>query len=377
MLCPNLKAQPTASPLSLDPIEADSIYLMDFFWDAMQKKAIANDATPVKHSWTVKKISATKVAKLEAKWNKIAANLTITGSPKGKADNMTKAIKDFNTAWQLSQLTAKAQYIDLAERILVNRIMPLWLANPSAKGSKEANDIFRTIDQMAYSVRGKDVYINMFMRSNAHMQNSNINIYLQASNSSPWYYDTSLNFVDNMDIIQQMDETKFNDYKRVFHYAETQLDSSEVVFHIRIPSWLTGNDMLPGYKNLGKRERIQIIAKGNVCMPEIKDGYAILSDKWGVRDLINIRIPSPILRLQDERSPNSVALQRGPIVYAFEDLQPGATFNPSTPIDHEFSDNHQAIILTGEVSANGQSTPYHALPYYISKASATIFAPTK
>lgn len=377
MLCPALKAQTTAPTLPLYPIEADSIYLMDFFWDSMQKKAQANDSTPVKHSWAVKPLPAAKVAKLAGKWEKATADIIITGAHRNKADNLATAVKDFDASWQLFMLTGHSRYIDYAERTLVNRIIPLWLNNPKAKGSKEANDILRTVDQMAYSVNGKDVYINTFMRSNAHLQNADFNIYLQTMSSAPWYYETSLAFADNMEPAQAMDDKQLNPLQREITYAETTLDSSYAVLHIRIPSWLTGQDMLPNHKTQAKRERIQFIVKGTICKPEIRDGYAIITGHWGVRDLISVRIPTPILRVTDEKSPSHIALQRGPIVYAFEQLDPSATLDPSAPIDHQFSHEHQAITLSGNTTANGQSTPFSALPYYISKQNAPLFAPKK
>lgn len=363
--------------MPLAPIHADSIYLMDFFWDSYQQQAEKLDATPVKYNWQVKKTAASKVAKMVAQCDKAIENATILGNTKGMTDNLEQSIKLFNLSYQLSLLTGNAKYIDFAERILYNRILKQWATERGSKTWKEANDILRTIDKMAYSQSGNNIYVNTLMRCNAHLTDKDMDVYLQTVNSSPWMYNTSIKFADNMRPIDVQATDTINSYVKIIYTEKSTLEPSEATIHIRVPSWVNGKNFLPCFTAKAKRETMQILVNGIVKSPEIIDGYAVLSGTWAPDDLISIRIPTPILRVTSKEDGSQVALQRGPIVYQFEEMPAGYALNPSDPISHAFDQQLQCTTLSGNLKADASSVPFRALPSYIETPECNFFVPAK
>lgn len=375
----------TALNAPLAPIHADSIYLMDFFWDKYQHKASQLDATPVKHDWSVKKTSAGKVAKLVAQCDKAMQQASILGNTKGKADNLEQSVKLFNLSYQLALLTGHAKYIDFAEHILYNRILTQWASERNSKAWKEANDILRTIDQMAYSQQDDHIYINTLMRSNAHLTAPGVDIYLQTNNSSPWQYDTSINFASNMQPVNvQYVENVYEDptdpttllYKKIYT-PQSNLQPSQATIHIRIPWWTNGKNYLPAYIAKAKKDAMHIMINGVAANPEIKDGYAVITRSWAPDDLISIHIPTPILRITDRQDDSQTALQRGPIVYQFDEVDPHCTLNPSSPINHQYDQTMQCTILTGKMQNGTATAPFRALPAYLRTPGCKNFVPTR
>lgn len=363
--------------LPLKPIDKDSIYMMDFFWDGLQCKAdsIAAQTTPRKKKQ--KKTTSTEIKALTQQWEATTANLKLTGEEKDKPSSLAGSIKLFNDSYLLFHHTGKAKYIDVAERVLANSILKQWQTDSDFSARMEATQLLRDIDGLAYSVSGKDVYVNMLMRTNAHIKNKDIDIYLQSVNSSPWYNETAISFVSNLNPFQIHDSENVGTNQRIIHTsANLSADSCEVTFHIRIPSWATGKEFLRGYEVKPFRSKTLIMVNGITRNhPETKDGFIIIKGKWALNDIITIKTPTPILRITDPLQPGMIALQRGPFIYGITTTDNKAVLNPDCKISQSFSKTDNAVALYSLMDDNGNRL--YALPYYISAEKSQLFIPSK
>lgn len=363
----------------LSPLEADSVYLMDFFWDKLQKQANSVESeTQLSYQWEPKQLSAAQLAKQISEWETTANSILPTGHEPGHEHDLLRSLDLFGQSYQLGLHTGCARYVDLAERILANSILRQWQTSTDLKARNEACRLLKSINRMAYSVSGKDVYVNMFVSGSAHIVNEDVNIFVQTLGRNPWYNETSITFVDNMDPIQMVDHKPINEYQREIYYDSSSTDSCEVTFHIRIPTWVDGRNMISGYNASCRRKMMQIAVNGSpVIRPEIKDGYVVVKGKWTLRDMIGISISTPILRITPHDTPNVVALQRGPFVYAFLNPEEGAVLDPKAVVTQTFSKPDDAVVLSGTMSNNGVDQRFFALPYYINSEKAKVFVPAK
>ncbi|MGN1236833.1 MAG: hypothetical protein ACI4TS_05255 [Bacteroidaceae bacterium] len=363
--------------LPLKPIDKDSIYMMDFFWEGIQHKADSIAAkTPLYHKKN-KKITSAEIKNLTQRWETTTANLKLTGEEKNKPTTLAASIKLFNDSYHLFHQTGKAKYLDVAERVLANSILKLWQTDSDRSAQQETTELLRNIDKLAYSISGKDVYVNMLMRTNAHIKNKDIDIYLQSVNSSPWYNETAITFVPNLNPFQFNDSENVGTNKKIIHTsANLSADSCEVTFHIRIPSWATGNEFLRGYEVKPFRSKTLIMVNGITRnRPEMKDGFIIIKGKWALGDIITIKTPTPILRISDPLQPGMVALQRGPFIYGITTTDDKAILSPDSKISQSFSKTDNAVALYSLMDDNGNRL--YALPYYISAGKSQLFIPSK
>ena len=362
----------------LKAIPVDSLYFMDFFWNAVQKQA---DKTPLTTKtstpWKIKKMSTKSINTLTSQWNKAISTLNILGEQQGEPPSLEKSIKLFNQSYTLNQLTGNAKYIDIAEHIMLNSILRRWQAEPASAIKDQATMLFRTISQMAFSTSGKDVYINMLIRANAHIKTKQLNIYLQSVNSSPWYNETAITVTNNNSPIQVNDYDSLNVYQRLVHHdSATKADSCQATLHIRIPSWATGKNIFPTYKTSIRHAPIQILVNGiALSHPTMVDGYVIVERKWAPDDIITIKMPTPIMRISHTATPDSTALQRGPFVYYYIGAGDHDVLDPHSAIEQTFSNTDNAVVLSGML--NNSDNRFFCVPCFKSLEKQQIFLPAK
>ena len=397
MQSPQMEAD-TSVVFPLTAVEADSLQLLDFFWYYYKQKAdrylgkmergYAQESEKNHHGewpWTVKgKASHKRIAE--------AGKIGLLGCGTGIHD----ALRLFRENYDLAMLTGEARYFDNAERILYNDILHYWAMvengqhiddDTSPKTIRQVAHLLRSAGSMAYAVSGRHIYVNLLAKGLVHLKNGEIEAYIQSVNSSPWYYDTTLRFQLDNTLFQMDDSQVIDDYTRVFFHDSTTAnrgalaqDSVRATLHIRIPSWVNGKNMLEGYKATGGRGHVQIFVNGHLVIPRMSHGYAVVSGVWGARDMIAVKLPTPILRVRktDEDGqasvgdkPSQVALQRGPLVYCLEaDGEAPVSFRPSSAVRHSFSKEDSCVVLRVPVeSARGRDT-VRAIPYYKSGNSA-------
>lgn len=402
----------TSVALPLQAVEADSMQWMDFFWYYYNEKG---KGYSLRHTWdwSVKgKASAKRMAE--------ADKISLTGTDGG----IRRALHLFRENYSLAMLTANAHYFDNAERILYNDILRYWTMvengqpvddDTSTKTKQQVFDLLRSAGTMAYALSGEHIYINLLARGLTHVKNRQVEAYIQSMNSSPWYYETSLTFQSDGTLLSVDDSKQVDDYTRIFYHDTTSPgttsrapDSVRATLHIRIPSWVSGKGMLDGYQCGTSRANVQIFVNGQLAYYRIQDGYAVLSRVWHVRDLVAIKMPTPILRVRKENEGKpaqgggmktgnaggrtQVALQRGPMVYCVEkdngdignnvgmggnDDGIPVLFDVKAAVSHRFSKEDSCMVLSVPVEIGGKRDTLRALPYYKNLKSGAIFMNAK
>ena len=350
----------------LQILEADSIVLYDFFWCNWQREAdkIASDSVRI-WPWQSQPATTDKVDRRADDWAAIAAGTDLTGE--GSSPDISSTLQWLRENWELAMLTGQAKYFDMAERILANSILSYWHNNPQSRQNTTLVQLLRSIGSMAYATRGNHIYINMYMRSNVHVKNEAVDFCMQLSNSSPWYNDTSIRITKDMSPVENVADTVLSEFQRLIVHEEST-DTTELTFHIRVPFWASDSDA---------SKSVLFFVNGAIVKPDITDGYAVISGRWTVGDFINIKLPSPILRLYSDQHPQHVALQRGPLVYVSGNYAKGWTFDPDKPLGHFFNQGNEAIMLKGELENQYGTKPFMAAPYYLFGQKEQIYIPVK
>jgi len=89
--------------------------------------------------------------------------------------------------------------------------------------------------------------------------------------------------------------------------------NANFTFAVHIPQWCRNT---------------QCLVNGNIISTEIKNGYAYINRKWNAGDIIEINCELPVLKifsnLAVRENAGNVCLQKGPIIYCFEEYDNGA-----------------------------------------------------
>lgn len=228
---------------------------------------------------------------------------------------------------RLFLLHGDAHYIDVLERVLYNGVLvgvslsgdtffypcPLesdgkWKFN---KGSAQRQPWFGTaccpgnIARFLPSVPGyiyahteKDLYINLFVGSQATVDISGQALQIQQDTRYPW-------------------EGKI----QISIEPERPLD---MILHLRIPGWVQDlpvpSDL---YRYLGEAsETPRLTVNGQPTDMIMEKGYALIRRTWNPGDNVTLTLPMPIRRVLShervEANRTRVALERGPLVYCVE-----------------------------------------------------------
>lgn len=367
----------SAQPLRM--VEADSVVLYDFFWYGVQRSADSIAATDGRAwPWTAVQADAEAVARRADNWKRGLEDMRLEGALTDSVSRVDELLPLLRETVELGLMTGEARYFDVAERMLANSVMRTWKFYQAWKWRHEAlEQVMRSVGSMAFATRGRDIFINMFIRSNVHVKNEDVDFYMQLFCGSPWYNDTSIRITKDMSPIEEVADTMLSRYHRLI-VREEATDSVDLTFHIRIPSWTNGQNMLPRFTAQCKKQPVIIMVNGSLYTPEMVDGYAVVKGRWAVGDIINVKIPTPILRVSDSRQPGMVALQRGPMVYysPFDFDATHAHLNLKEPISHYFDKKAHAIVLKS-INENRYGKLNDVLFPYCNFGKQRIFVPAK
>ena len=362
----------------LRTVDIDSVMLYDFFWCGVQREVDEAVGGSVRAwPWQTNSETADGLEQRTAAWEQRLQKLDLWGLDSDDASNIDDLKQLLRESTELGLLNRQARFFELAERLLANPVMRYWHNSDKAQADRELAAALRAMGSMAYTVSGRDVYINMLVRCNVHLQSDSIDLFAQVVNSSPWYNDMSLRIVKDMSMMEQTVDTVLSAYQRLIFHEQYDGDSVDAVFHIRIPSWTGSGEVLPRYTASARRQRVQIFVNGTPVRAEMKDGYAVISKRWTVGDQIVIKMPTPILRIYDKQDNSRVALQRGPLLYVADNKADGWSLDPESAVSHEFSQPLQAIVLKGELQNEYGKKPFEAAPAYMTGEKNEIFMPVK
>ncbi len=284
---------------------------------------------------------------------------------------------------RMNLLTGNAKYIDVLERSLYNGALDgislsgdrFFYGNPlSCNGGYSRSEWFgcaccpaniarlvESIGNYIYAKTNDAVYVNLFIGSSASLSLQNKKIKITQTTNYPWDGDVQIT-------VSPEKQTKFGMY-------------------VRIPGWAQ-NQPVPGdtYSFTDTdASTFTLLVNGMPEKYKFVNGYALIHRTWKKGDIIKLGLPMPVRRVMAidkvKENLNSVALQRGPLVYCFEHPDNGAqNMNILLPdhvkMDAEFSPTllNGVVVLKGNapvlsVSSDGlkvstETKPVVAIPYY-------------
>jgi Uncharacterized protein conserved in bacteria len=284
---------------------------------------------------------------------------------------------------RMNLLTGDAKYIDVLERSLYNGALDglslsrdrFFYGNPLASpGGYSRSEWFgcaccpsniarlvESIGDYIYARTSNAVYVNLFVGSSANLSVQNKKIKITQTTKYPWDGEVQI--------------------------AVTPEKQTQFSFYIRIPGWAQ-NQAVPGdtYAFTDKdAAQFTITVNGAAENCKVVNGYALINRTWKKGDLVTLSLPMPVRRVMAiekvKEDKNSVALQRGPLVYCFEHPDNGVqnmniVLSDQVKLNAEFKPSllNGVVVLKGNapvvsVSADGlnvstETKPVVAIPYY-------------
>jgi hypothetical protein len=284
---------------------------------------------------------------------------------------------------RMNLLTGDAKYIDVLERSLYNGALDglslsgdrFFYGNPlSSSGSYSRSEWFgcaccpsniarlvESIGNYIYAKTNDAVYVNLFVGSSANLTIQNKKVKIDQTTKYPWDGDVQIT-------VSPEKQTKFGMY-------------------VRIPGWAK-NQPVPGDTYAftdTDASTFTLLVNGVPENSKLANGYAFIDRTWKKGDIIKLGLPMPVRRVMAiekvKEDKNSVALQRGPLVYCFEHPDNGVqNMNIVLPdqvkLNAEFNPTllNGVVVLKGNapvvsVSSDGlkvstETKPVVAIPYY-------------
>ena len=324
----------------LQMVHPDSVLLDDFFWLPKVDSACVLYPGMKSPETGVTMKDMAGLSGLKTRFDKLEAGISITGSARDLSDNIRRfrSARDMAfLAFRLALMTRQGRYFDFCERALFNEIAGAWVDPVSKVRRKEVAEALSAVPGMLYAVDGHDVYINMLVRNIAHIVAEDLDFRVRLMVSMPWYSQCMFAF--------EMDREQ------------------EFTLHIRLPHWAEGQVELSSYDASSTRSRIDVYVNGDRVDKNIVDGYYVIRRRWKKGDVIKYVIPSPVIRVSDRQQSSGMALQRGPLVYAFENA---CSVRRSDGVSNTFDHDRTTIFLTSK-QYDEQGMPigqYKAFPYF-------------
>ncbi len=226
-------------------------------------------------------------------------------------------------------MTGDAKYMDVFERSLYNGVLSgvslsgdrFFYPNPLEYDGKTKNNhgsagrapwfgcaccppnILRLIASLggyAYAVRGEQLFVNLYAQNEASATVAGTAVKLEQTTNYPW--DGTVNF------------------------KLTPAKPAEFALSLRIPGWVRGQPLpsdLYTYDD-ATPAKWSIRVNDEEIRPELRDGFAIIKRQWQPGDSVKLELPMSVRRVAGNAkiaaTRDQVALERGPLVYAFEGL---------------------------------------------------------
>jgi DUF1680 family protein len=259
-------------------------------------------------------------------------------------------------------MTGDAKYMDVFERSLYNGVLSgvalsgdrFFYPNPLEYDGKAVNNhgyagrapwfgcaccppnILRTLASLggyAYAVRADKLFVNLYAQSETTAAVAGNPVGINQVTNYPW---------DGV-VTLQVQPAKPGPF----------------TLCLRIPGWVQGRP-LPGdlytYDDPAPAPWT-IRVNGQVQAAPLQDGYAAITREWQAGDSVTLELPMPVRRVagnpQIAATRGMVALERGPVVYAFEGLDnDGAVGDLVLPASAQVTPAYRADLLGGVTVLN-------------------------
>lgn len=276
--------------------------------------------------------------------------------------------------------TGNSKYYDVVERALYNGVLSgvslsgdrFFYDNPlESMGQHERQAWFgcaccpgnitrfmASVPHYTYATQGNDVFVNLFVESQAEIPTTGNRLELHQATDYPW--DGTVNLTVN--------PRKKQDF----------------ALRIRIPGWAKGRPVPTDLYHYIKTEDItfSLTVNGKAADYRMEDGYAVIRREWKKGDHVRLVLPMEVRRVQacpqveDDRG--KTAFERGPVVFCLEgtDQPDGKVFNKFIPEDAAVHAFYEPDLLQGVVCLHGTAkaigrdgrigdVPFKAVPYSV------------
>ncbi len=257
-------------------------------------------------------------------------------------------------AHRLNLLHGDAQYADVLERAIYNGILSgialdgehFFYVNPLASAGKHHRQPFfgcaccpsnvvrfvPSIPGYVYAKNDAGIAVNLYVAGTATVAHGQMKVKLVQETQYPW------------------------DGKVTIRVEPEQ--AAEFDLALRIPGWCEGVTLALNGQPIEKLEIVK--------------GYARVHRAWQRGDIVQLDLPMPVQRIeahpQVQANAGRVAIQRGPIVYCFEEVDNGGPVKDLVLArEPKFSVEHKPDLLGGVTVVRAQdrnSRTVTAIPYY-------------
>ena len=238
-------------------------------------------------------------------------------------------------------MTGDAKYMDVFERSLYNGVLSgvslsgdrFFYPNPLEYDGKAVNNhghagrapwfgcaccppnVLRTLASLGgyvAAVQGDQLFVNLYAQGEATATVAGNKVKLQQTTRYPWDGTVTLRL--------------------------TPEKAGKFTLCLRIPGWVQGQPLpsdLYSYDD-PTPAKWSVRVNGEPLAIELKQGFAALTREWKAGDTVTLDLPMPVRRVagnpQLAATRGQVALERGPVVYAFEGVDnDGAVFDLVLP----------------------------------------------
>jgi DUF1680 family protein len=277
-----------------------------------------------------------------------------------------------NAFWnhRMFLLHGEAKYIDVMERVLYNGLVSgvslngdcFFYQNPLESSDRRERspwfevaccpgNIVRFIPSFPgyiYAKKNENLYVNLYVQGEANIELKNQMVRISQETRYPWEGNIQMTV-----------------------HPEKE---GEFALFLRIPGWTQGHPIPSDlYRFLGEDPaHVDIRINGTPYPFEMEKGFAKLNRKWKPGDRIELSLPMPVRRVQSHENlqdnQGKIALQRGPIVYCFEEADnAGQVIGLTLPDDSRLETQFLPDLLGGLVVINSTAadkSPLTAIPYY-------------
>lgn len=256
-------------------------------------------------------------------------------------------------AWRMTLLEADARYVDVMERALYNGFLSgvsldgrrFFYVNPLESVGKHRRqpyydcaccptNVVRIIPQVpgfVYAWDDSGIFVNLYVASHAKVQWRQTPIEIEQRTDYPWDGRVQLRVVSP--------------------------SRADMKLRLRIPGWC---------------RRWSVVVNGEKIDPLVERGYAVVRRQWSGETVIILEFEMPVERVEAHpavvANRGRVAIQRGPIVYCFEQVDNGGPVRQLVLArDPQFQWEYRPELLGGVVVIFATDKDGHrrmAIPYY-------------
>ncbi|OOQ57724.1 glycoside hydrolase family 127 protein [Mucilaginibacter pedocola] len=272
---------------------------------------------------------------------------------------------------RMNELEADGKYMDEFERVAYNNLLSgvslsgekYFYENPLVgNGNKRwawhdcpccppmILKMIGVLPQYIYAQDAKDVYVNLFIGSEATVKVADSEVLLNQSTQYPWKGDTKI--------------------------TVSPAVPKNFTVKVRIPGWAQGKENPYGLYTSNSTGRATLKVNGVAMKVQPVNGYAVINRKWKKGDAISLSLPMAPRVVTANDSVQSVksklAIASGPVLYSFETIDNPSLasykVSPNTPMVLTYKPNllNGVNVVTGKAvnEATGKTVDFTAVPFY-------------